>query len=315
MNLKINSTAFVTISEVSIPEIYFRRMKCGIEKVDALFGDGILPGSSITVTARAGLGKTTLVLQTMQGLVNNGYRVGYCSNEESVEQLAMTCGRLQVQNIQVCNESDVDVISSYMNDLDVIVIDSFQGLAKDDLRGRELEKYCIERLVKHAKETECAIILICHNTKAGQIKGSSLILHAVDVNMGIEQIKDAEVNARRIVLHKNRFGPAADVECYIQYSGYDFESAVTTDEDAAAPTSKSKKKQEQRDAIMLMDGKITIPAVCKAMKIDSSRAGFLLRELQLEGKLQKRGRGASAYWKLVKETLVEVHDNTDTIES
>jgi len=123
------------------------------------------------------------------------------------------------------------------------------------------------------------------------------------------------VNARRIVFHKNRFGPAADVECYIQYSGYDFESPVATDEDAEMPTNKSKKKQEQRDAIMQMDGKITIPSVCKAMKIDSSRAGFLLRELQLEGKLHKRGRGAKAYWKLVEETVVEVYDNNDTIES
>ena len=130
MNIKMTSTKFTPINEVTIPDIYYRRMKCGIEKLDALFGEGILPGSSITLTARAGLGKTTLVLQMLESLHKNGYKVGYCSSEESVAQLAMTCKRLNVQNISVCNEANVDKISSYMEEHDVIVIDSFQGLVK-----------------------------------------------------------------------------------------------------------------------------------------------------------------------------------------
>lgn len=294
MNIKMTSTKFTPISEVTIPDVYYRRMKCGIEKLDALFGEGILPGSSITLTARAGLGKTTLVLQMLESLHKNGYKVGYCSSEESVAQLAMTCKRLNVQNISVCNEANVDKISSYMEEHDVIVIDSFQGLVKGNLRGRELEKYCIEKLVVRAKETECAVILICHNTKAGGIKGSSLIIHAVDVNMSINPIKEAEANARCITFDKNRFGPATDIECYIEYSGYDFQTEVEVDEEAT-PSSKSKKKQDQREAILKLKD-ITLPNVCKALSIDSTRAGFLLRELQNEGKLIKDGRGADATW-------------------
>jgi predicted ATP-dependent serine protease len=294
MNIKMTSTKFTPISEVTIPDVYYRRMKCGIEKLDALFGEGILPGSSITLTARAGLGKTTLVLQMLESLHKNGYKVGYCSSEESVAQLAMTCKRLNVQNISVCNEANVDRISSYMEEHDVIVIDSFQGLVKGNLRGRELEKYCIEKLVVRAKETECAVILICHNTKAGGIKGSSLIIHAVDVNMSINPIKEAEANARCITFDKNRFGPATDIECYIEYSGYDFQTEVEVDEEAT-PSSKSKKKQDQREAILKLKD-ITLPNVCKALSIDSTRAGFLLRELQNEGKLIKDGRGADATW-------------------
>lgn len=290
----MTSTKFTPISEVTIPDVYYRRMKCGIEKLDALFGEGILPGSSITLTARAGLGKTTLVLQMLESLHKNGYKVGYCSSEESVAQLAMTCKRLNVQNISVCNEANVDRISSYMEEHDVIVIDSFQGLVKGNLRGRELEKYCIEKLVVRAKETECAVILICHNTKAGGIKGSSLIIHAVDVNMSINPIKEAEANARCITFDKNRFGPATDIECYIEYSGYDFQTEVEVDEEAT-PSSKSKKKQDQREAILKLKD-ITLPNVCKALSIDSTRAGFLLRELQNEGKLIKDGRGADATW-------------------
>ena len=293
MNIKMSSTKFQPVSQVVIPEVYSRRLKSGNEKIDAMFGDGILPGSSITLTARAGMGKTTFVLQLLENLHNNGHKVGYCSSEESVAQLAMTCKRLQVNSIQVCNESDVDTISKYMDDLDVIVIDSFQGLVKGNKRGRDLEKYCIERLVVRAKETECAVILICHNTKAGGIKGSSLIIHAVDVNISINMIKDAEMNARSIRFEKNRFGPANDIECFIEYSGYDFETEVIVDGDGDNKPSKSDKKKEQRDAILKLEN-VTVQEVCKKLSIDSTRAGFLLRELVMECKLVKQGRGVEA---------------------
>jgi predicted ATP-dependent serine protease len=281
---------------VVIPDVYYRRLKCGNEKIDAAFGDGILPGSSITLTARAGMGKTTFVLQLLELLNNQGHKVGYCSSEESVAQLAMACKRLQVKNISVCNESDVDTISKYMEDMDVIVVDSFQGLVKGNKRGRELEKYCIEKLVVRAKETECAIILICHNTKAGGIKGSSLIIHAVDVNISIHHIKDAEMNARCVRFDKNRFGPATDIECFIEYSGYDFDKEVIVDSDSKADKpSKSEKKKEQRDQILKLD-KITLPEVSQKLGIDSTRASFLLRELCNELKLIKQGRGVDAYF-------------------
>jgi predicted ATP-dependent serine protease len=293
MNIKVGSTKFQSINEVVIPEVYYRRLKCGNEKIDAAFGDGILPGSSITLTARAGMGKTTFVLQLLELLNKSGHRVGYCSSEESVAQLAMTCKRLQVKNIQVCNEAEVDTISKYMEDLDVIVIDSFQGLVKGNKKGRDLEKYCIEKLVVRAKETECAVILICHNTKAGGIKGSSLIIHAVDVNVSIHSIKDADMNARCIRFDKNRFGPATDIECFIEYSGYDFDKEVVVDSDNSDKPSKSDKKKEQRDAILKMNV-ISLPEVCKVLSIDSTRAGFLLRELCNELKLIKQGRGVDA---------------------
>lgn len=304
MNIKVGSTKFTHVSEVVIPDVYYRRMKCGNEKIDAAFGGGILPGSSITLTARAGMGKTTFVLQMLELLNSNNYKVGYCSSEESVAQLAMTCKRLQVKKIQVCNESDVDTISKYMEDLDVIVVDSFQGLVKGNKRGRDLEKYCIEKLVVRAKETECAVILICHNTKAGGIKGSSLIIHAVDVNVSIHQIKDAETNARCIRFDKNRFGPAADIECFIEYAGYDFDKEVIVHENKNKP-SKADKKKEQRDSILKLN-KITVSDVCNSLKIDSTRATFLLRELMMEGKLSKSGRGVDAEYFIPKIEIDEI---------
>lgn len=308
MNVKVGSTKFQSVGEVVIPEVYYRRMKCGNEKIDAAFGDGILPGSSITLTARAGMGKTTFVLQLLELLNSSGHKVGYCSSEESVAQLAMTCKRLQIKNLQVCNESDVDIVSKYMEEMDVIVVDSFQGLVKGNKKGRELEKYCIEKLVVRAKETECAVILICHNTKAGGIKGSSLIIHAVDVNISIHNIKDAEMNARCIRFDKNRFGPATDIECFIEYSGYDFDKEVIVNStDKKDKVSKADKKKEQREAILGLDN-ITVQDVCQKLKIDSTRATFLLRELIMECKLIKQGRGVDA--KFVKPSVeIEINNN------
>jgi len=306
MNIKVGSTKFQSVNEVTIPDVYYRRMKCGNEKIDAAFGDGILPGSSITLTARAGMGKTTFVLQLLELLNGQGHKVGYCSSEESIAQLAMACKRLQVKNIQVCNESDVDTISKYMEDMDVIVVDSFQGLVKGNKRGRDLEKYCIEKLVVRAKETECAVILICHNTKAGGIKGSSLIIHAVDVNVSIHQIKDADINARCIRFDKNRFGPATDIECYIEYSGYDFDKEVVVDsDDKDNKPSKADKKKEQREQILNLN-KINLYEVTQKLSIDSTRAAFLLRELCGELKLIKQGRGAEAVY--VKPSLEVKHN-------
>jgi predicted ATP-dependent serine protease len=214
-----------------------------------------------------------------------------------------------VKHIQVCNEAEVDTVSKYMDNMDVIVVDSFQGLVKGNKRGRDLEKYCIEKLVVRAKETECAVVLICHNTKAGGIKGSSLIIHAVDVNISINLIKDAEMNARCVRFDKNRFGPASEIECFIEYSGYDFETEVVVDRDGDKDKpSKSDRKKEQREAILKL-AKITLPEVSQALSIDSTRAGFLIRELHNEGKLVKHGRGVEAYWEKSNLNITVIEKN------
>ena len=57
MTLKLKTTPFTRVSEITIPETFYRRYKTGIEQFDGMFGDGILPGSAFTLTAQAGAGK------------------------------------------------------------------------------------------------------------------------------------------------------------------------------------------------------------------------------------------------------------------
>ena len=94
MNLGFKQTELRPVNEIVVPDIFYRRMKTGIDMIDnELLQEGFLPGSSMTITAQAGCGKTTFMVQLLDGLAKNGYSVGYCSGEENVYQLTFTCKR------------------------------------------------------------------------------------------------------------------------------------------------------------------------------------------------------------------------------
>ena len=214
MTLDFESTGLQRVKDIKVPDIFNRRLKTGINKVDVLFDEGILPGSAATLTAQAGCGKTTFMLQLLQGLAKNGYSTGYFSGEESIYQLAYTARRINTPDVKIANVTDIDTIKSYMNELDLCVVDSFQALtSKTKMNTRQLEKYAVQELTKHAKNTECTIVFIMHLTKSGDLKGSTIVPHTVDSNIKIVKIPDAELDdARCVYFEKNRFGPLNELE-------------------------------------------------------------------------------------------------------
>ena len=146
--MKIKSSSFEKVSKIKIPDIFYNRMKCGIKEFDELFGNGILPGSSMTFTGQAGCGKTTSLLQLMEAMAKAGYGVGYSSGEENKYQLAFTCKRLNIQEVAIANETDIDNLAAAMENLDMLVVDSFQALSTSTkMNSRELEKYAVTTLV------------------------------------------------------------------------------------------------------------------------------------------------------------------------
>lgn len=287
MNLNYTSTDFVAVKDIVIPDIYNRRLKTGIEEVDDMFGDGILPGSVITVSSRAGMGKSTFVLQMLNRLTQFGHKIGYCSSEESIYQVAFACKRLGITDVGICNESNLNVILKNMENMSVVVIDSFQSIEK----GEYDDKDAIELLIRKAKETECVLILICHLTKGGEMRGTNLLTYAVDVNMFIDTAKDALPNTRHIYFSKNRFGPGADFDITLEKTGFNFNGIQ-----AHGAKQKTNKKAEERDKILALTGKITVQSVVKAADVDATRANYLLRELTTEGKLKRRGKGRKSTW-------------------
>lgn len=300
MNLGYKTTQFESVADIEIPSIFYNRYKCGIDVIDNLFGEGILPGSSVTMCAAAGGGKTTLLLQIFEGLAKNGYTTAYASGEENTYQLAFTCNRIGVQNVQVANMTDIDELAEQMEHYDAMVIDSFQALtSKQKMNSREREKYAVNTLTKAAKDNECTLFFIMHLTKDGKLKGGTIVPHTVDVNMNIEIDGEVSENARKIFFTKNRFGALNELTLYIGEKGYDFETPVEIDSTPENYSKKSRKAEEQAKVLLMKEPPhITLDRVMKELSIDYQRASYILRDLTVNNKLMKFGRGKNAIYKL-----------------
>lgn len=298
MKLDIQESKFTKVSEIEIPDIFYNRMRTGIEQFDNMFGDGILPGSAFTVTAAAGCGKTTLLLQLMEALANNGYDVGYASGEENRYQLAFTCKRLNVKSVQIANLTDIDSIAEAMKGLDAIVIDSFQALTtKTKMNSHELERYAVTTLVKAAKENECALFFVMHLTKNNVLKGSTLVPHSVDVNVQIMRDEEGEDCARIISTYKNRFGPCIDYNATMTARGFE----LSGKREVVAGASKKSRRDDLVKKVLAMDPpNITKKRLMKDLNLTGSQTYLLLKELVDSGKLVKYGRGESSVWKKVQ---------------
>jgi predicted ATP-dependent serine protease len=303
MTLEFESTGLQKVKDIKIPDIFNRRLKTGIKKIDVLFDEGILPGSAATLTASAGCGKTTLMLQVLQGLAKNGYNVGYFSGEESIYQLAYTAERVGVKDVKIANITDIDTIKGYMNELDLCVIDSFQALTtKTKLNSRQLEKYAVQELTRYAKDTECTVIFIMHLTKSGDLKGGTIVPHTVDANVKIVKVPDAELDdARCIYFEKNRFGPLNELECTISKTGFDFNAVVVKEDQGTVPKVNSKKvrKVDDTNKILELPDGFSLGDAAKALDGNVNRARYLLREQEILQSIEKYGRGQFAIWRKV----------------
>ena len=298
MNLNIERTNFVRACDVAIPSTFFNRLTTGVKEIDEMFGEGIIPGSSFTVTGRAGSGKSSFLLQLMEGLANNGYNVGYASGEENQHQLAYTCKRLNVSNVSIANETDIDNLVNATKDFDALVVDSFQALTSTNkLNFSELERYAISSLVKAAKENECALFIVMHFTKNGVLKGSTLIPHTVDVNIQIELDEEDDSTARVVSFIKNRFGSTLDYRASMTSKGFTFTGKVVEQE---VTPSKNARKKTLIDSILKLDPPlITKSTIMTSLNLSGSQAYLILKELCDTNKLVKIGRGDNACFKKV----------------
>lgn len=293
MNIELAQTALQPVKNIKIPDVFYRRIKTGISAFDDFLSGGWLPGSSFTFTARAGLGKSRLMLQTLEGIKNQGSKVAYISCEESIYQIAYTCEQLGVKEIEIANVSDVDVIANAFKDHNMVIVDSFQGLTtKHNLNKTDHEKYCVERLINEAKKTECVVGIICHQTKNGQLKGSSLIQHEVDATMELGLPEEVENENQRVVLFsKNRFGALNELSCEMNSSGYIF---TESHDQEVKPHRKLTKRETVIKQILDLPGVITLKQVMPLVNGDVHRAMMYLREMVLNEILTKTGRGNEA---------------------
>jgi len=306
MLLNHEHVEFTRIGDVSIPDHYFNRIKTGDEELDSIFGNGILPGSTITLIANPGTGKSVLSLILAEKLTTQGYKVGYTSGEEDIRQIAYNAKRLNVKNLQIATITNVEEIVKHMTNMDLLVIDSFQCLTTEsDLNSRQKIQHFVNTLVKKAKVHNCALLFIVQMTTSGELKGGTTLPYAVDVNIKIEKDKELGKDYRIIDVYKNRFGPTAQYKAIMESTGYTFLGIYEPEEKVKQPT--ISKSQIRKESIMAMiePPLITVSRVSQELDISNQTATTLLRELVAENKLYKYGRGSDSVWKVntVKDDL------------
>jgi len=299
MKLNINKTKFEKISEIDVPDIFYSRLRSGIEVVDNAFGDGFLPSSTIVMSGEPGTGKTTFLLQVLESLAVRKYNVGYVSGEECIELMKVNCDRIGVKNIMACNETKIDTILKQIPDFDALVIDSFQSL-NSDKRGLAHEKYCVEKICEAAKKHQTAVFIISHITKTGKMKGSTLLPHSVDVVCHLSRHDDFdEYEDKSVTLNitKNRFGPTLVRELNFTARGYDWTTVKNVEPNSSvAPKSqriKGETKNIKQIAEKIKDGKFSIDDVNKHIT-NKPRAYYVLKKLSDEGIIDKVTKSGSS---------------------
>ena len=299
MNVLSSSTNknFTRASDVVIPEIYNRRFKSGKEDLDNIFGGaGFMPGLTFTLAAAPGTGKTSMLLQILELLEQNGKRTAYISGEENVEQLAFTSNRLNVSSVPLANMTDIDDICSAVidNRFDFIVLDSLPAInSKKKMNKKQLEEYITTKIIQTAKEHEVVIGTILHFTKSGTYKGSTLLPHSVDCNIIMTRNKD-DYNLRDVDVTKNRFGSAGQAIFEMTPRGFTFEAVESQQLDG-----KSSKKSKAEVVSDILTEPKTVQQICEETGASGAYLSTILRQLVTEGKIKKDGKGVGATYQKI----------------
>lgn len=187
------------------------RMSSGPRELDRVLGGGIVPGSVTLLGGDPGIGKSTLLLQ-LSAHVSQTHPVLYASGEESVAQVAARAKRLELTapHLQLLTENTLETILTQAAALkcQLLVIDSIQTVQLKALPtavGAVTQlRECTAEIVRFAKSTATAVMLIGHVTKEGTIAGPRLLEHLVDTVLYFAS--DAGSRFRMVRATKNRFG-------------------------------------------------------------------------------------------------------------
>ena len=182
-----------------------------------VLGGGLVPGSVCLVSGEPGIGKSTLLLQISMKF---NKKVLYVSGEESQQQIKVRSERIGkgASKTFVLSETETESIFRQIQELEpeILVIDSIQTLHSrlvDGSPGSVIQiRECTSELIKYAKSTGSAVILIGHLTKDGNIAGPKVLEHMVDVVISFEGESN---HAYRILrAKKNRFGSTSEIGIY-----------------------------------------------------------------------------------------------------
>jgi DNA repair protein RadA/Sms len=199
------------------------RIGTGTQELDRVLGGGIVPGSVVLLGGDPGIGKSTLLLQVAASVAGSR-AVLYASGEESVAQVSLRAQRLSLGSatVGVLAETDLGAIlaSSSERRAALLVIDSIQTVqsASGAPAGAVSQlRECTAELVRFAKTSGTAVIIVGHVTKEGTIAGPRLLEHLVDAVLYFEH--EAGSRYRIVRATKNRFGAVNELGFFAMTQG------------------------------------------------------------------------------------------------
>lgn len=193
------------------------RLSTGDVEFDRTLGGGFAPGSLILIGGDPGVGKSTLLLQSLARMAAAGLRILYVSGEESAVQVRLRAERLGVAGsslVLLCETNLHRVLEEARRyQPQVMAIDSVQTIYREELPGtpgslNQLRECTLELMVQ-AKNSGCVTILVGHMTKDGQIAGPRVLEHMVDTVAYFEGDRNHQYRILRTT--KNRFGATDEI--------------------------------------------------------------------------------------------------------
>ena len=200
-----------------------QRFDTGIHELDDVLGGGILPGGIILLAGQPGIGKSTLLLQTAHYIAEK-HAVIYISGEESPSQVKLRAKRLGATTAEALHfaaSTNADDIAATIRSgaYACAIIDSIQTLSLDDVTSAPGTVSQITNssnvIIRAAKESGTAVILVGHVTKEGSIAGPKVLEHLVDVVLQFEGDRYGGFKVVRAI--KNRYGSTSEAAIFEMY--------------------------------------------------------------------------------------------------
>ena len=253
----------MALSDIEAQEV--DRTPTGQDELDRVLGGGMVEGGVVLIGGDPGIGKSTLLLQALDGLQRSGQRTLYVTGEESGAQVALRARRLGLDNsrVNVLAETQLEKIIGTLHAQapHIAVIDSIQTVYSDQLTSAPGSvaqvRECAAHLTRLAKSSGTAIVLVGHVTKEGALAGPRVLEHMVDTVLYFEG--DTHSSFRLVRAIKNRFGAVNEIGVF-------------------AMTEKGLKGVSNPSAIFLSQHAEPVPGSCVMVTLEGTRP--LLVEIQ-----------------------------------
>jgi len=234
------------------------RTPTGQDELDRVLGGGMVEGGVVLIGGDPGIGKSTLLLQAMDGLQRSGMSTLYVTGEESGAQVALRSRRLGLDHsqVQVLAETQLEKVLATVDKLQpaVVVMDSIQTVYSDQLTSAPGSvaqvRECAAHLTRMAKSTGTAVVLVGHVTKEGALAGPRVLEHMVDTVLYFEG--DTHSSYRLVRAIKNRFGAVNEIGVF-------------------AMTEKGLKGVSNPSAIFLSQHTEPVPGSCVLVTLEGTR--------------------------------------------